>query len=69
MTLGVMKHRIAEASPRLKGKIVAVFYLLTVLTGLLVFRAGGRQAFAVDVMATAFYVAVTVLFYALTRGA
>jgi len=69
MMLGVMKQRIAEASPPLKGRIVAVFYSLTVLTGLFVFLADGRHALAVDVMAAAFYVAVTVLFYALTRGA
>ncbi|HKR31810.1 MAG TPA: hypothetical protein VJT08_15110 [Terriglobales bacterium] len=69
MTLGVMKQRVAEASSPLKGRIVAVFYSLTVLTGLVVFLADGRQALVVDVIAAAFYFAVTVLFYALTRGA
>jgi hypothetical protein len=44
-------------------------YLLTILTGVLVFVAGGRQVIAVDVIATAFYVGMTVLFYVLTRRA
>jgi hypothetical protein len=69
MTLRVMKQQTAEASPRFKGDIAAVFYLLTILTGVLVFVAGGRQVIAVDVIATAFYVGMTVLFYVLTRRA
>jgi hypothetical protein len=64
-----MARRIVEVRPRLKANIAVVFYLLTILTGLLVFVVGGRLGFVVDVVATVFYTAVTALFYVLTKGA
>jgi hypothetical protein len=69
MTLTVMKHRIAEASPRFKGEIAASFYLLTILAGVVVFFAGGKLGLVLDIIAAAFYLGVTVVFYFLTRRA
>ncbi len=59
-------ERIAEASPRLKARIAGVFYLLNILTGAfaLVFVSGRVVA---NLIATACYVAVTLLFYDLFK--
>ncbi len=65
-----MTHvRIPESPPRNQAKVAYVYYLLTIVTGIVVLVAGNRLNFLVDVIATAFYVAVTVLFYALTKRA
>jgi hypothetical protein len=69
MNPALMKQRIVEASPRFKARIAAAFYLLTILTGVVVLLVVGRLGFVVDVIATAFYIAVTALFYALTKEA
>ncbi len=58
-----MVERIAEASPRFKAKIAGVFYLLTFLTGGFALFVRGRLGFAADLIATACYIAVTLLFY------
>jgi hypothetical protein len=58
--------RIAEASPGLKARIAGVFYLLTILMGVVVLFAGGRWGLAgdlIDLLAGACYMAVTLLFY------
>ena len=60
------KH-VTEGS-RIKGGIVAIFYLLTFLTGGFFLFAGGRLGFVVDLTATLSYIVVTVLFYALSKG-
>jgi len=62
-----MKERIAESSPRFKSGITGLFYLVTILMGGVVFFLHGRMGSAVDVIATACYVAVTALFYGLSR--
>jgi hypothetical protein len=60
-------RRIVEASPRFKARIAAVFYLVTILTGGVVLFVHGRLGLVVDLIATACYIAVTALFYDLTR--
>ncbi len=62
-----MKERIAESSPRFRSRITGVFYLITMLMGGVVFFLHGRMGSAVDVIATACYIAVTALFYGLSR--
>jgi hypothetical protein len=60
-----MMERIAEASPRFRARIAGVLYLLTMVTGILVlkFVTGGRQWLVTNLIATACYIAVTLLFY------
>jgi len=61
--------RIAETSPRFQAGIAYLYYLLTILAGAFVLFIGSRFNFLVDVIATTLYVAVTALFYALTKRA
>jgi hypothetical protein len=62
-----MIERIAEASPRFKARITGVVYLLYFLTAVSaeVFVGRGRLVVydAVNLIAYAFYIAVTLLFY------
>jgi hypothetical protein len=58
-----------KASSHLKGGIVALFYLLTFLTGGFFLLAGGRLGFVVNLTAAVSYISLTVLFYALSKGA
>jgi hypothetical protein len=69
MNPAVMKERTAEASSALEATIACVYYLLTIVMGVVILYFGGRLGFVVDVIASAFYLAVTALFYALTKGA
>ena len=68
MNSSEIKGRIAEASPRFQSGITVVFYLLTILTGLVVLFAHSRLGLVFDLIASVFYVAVTALFYELSRG-
>ena len=67
MSTAVMTQRIAEVSPRFKAVVMAVFYLLTLLMGGLVLFVHGRWALIVDLIAAAGYLAVTALFYDLSK--
>lgn len=67
MNTAEMKGRIAESSPRFKSAITGVFYLVTILMGGAVFFLHGRVGPAVNVVATACYIALTALFYDLSR--
>ncbi len=67
MSATVTMKRIAEASPRFRARITAAFYLLTILMGGLVLFVHGRSALLVDLIATACYIAVTALFYDLSK--
>ena len=60
-----MMERIAEASPRFRARIAGVLYLLTMVTGILAlkFVTGGRQWLVTNLIATACYIAVTLLLY------
>jgi hypothetical protein len=70
MSTAVTMERIAEASPRLKAKLAGVFYLLTILMGVVALFARGKLGFAgerIDLSAGACYMAVTLLFYDLFK--
>jgi uncharacterized protein DUF4386 len=59
-------EQIAEASPRFKARIAGVFYLITFVTGVIALvSVTGR--FVANLVATASYIAVTLLFYALFK--
>ncbi len=62
-----MNGRIGEALPRFQSRIAAVFYLVTILMGGVVLFMQGRLGLVVDLIATACYIAVTALFYRLSR--
>lgn len=66
MNTAAMMSSIAGTSPRLKARIAGAFYLLVFVTGayLLVF-VGGRLV--ANLVATACYIAVTLLFYDLLK--
>src|SRR5260370_31629935 len=67
MSTAVLVKRIAEASPRLRARIAGVFYLLTILIGVVVLNVHGRLRVSADLIATACYIAVRVLFYGLLK--
>jgi len=67
MNTAEMKQQIGEASPRFKARIAAVFYLVTILMGGAVLFVQGKLGLVVDLIATACYIAVTALFYDLTK--
>ena len=67
MNTAEMKERIAEGSPRFKARITGIFYLVTILTGVIVFFAHGRLSLVFDLIASVCYVAMTALFYELSR--
>ena len=64
-----MMERIAKTAPRLRARFVVFYYLLTILTGALLLFSHGRLAFAADLIASLCYLAVTALFYDLSRPA
>jgi hypothetical protein len=49
--------------------MVGIFYLLTFLTGGFFLLVGNSFGFVVDVVTAMFYIAVTVLFYSVSKGA
>jgi hypothetical protein len=68
-----LRERIAETSPHFKPTITkstmtGIFYLVTVLTGGAVLLAQDRLGLVFDLIIVAFYIAVTVLFYRLSRS-
>ena len=66
MNTAEMKERIAESSPHFQAR-TAVFYLLTILMGGVVLFMQGKLGLAGVLIAAACYIAVTGLFYRLTR--
>jgi hypothetical protein len=67
MSTSQITKQISETSPRRMTRFVGVYYLLTLLTGTFVLFSHGRPALAIDVALTFFYLALTVVFYALSK--
>lgn len=63
MSIAVMTQGIREAPPRRNARLAGVFYLLNILTGALALFVSGRLGVAAILIATACYVAVTLIFY------
>src|SRR5438128_9729948 len=66
----VITKPIAEASPRTKARIAGVFYLITFLAGIVALLFGRRLGvyfYAANLVATAAYIAVTLLFYSIFK--
>jgi Domain of unknown function (DUF4386) len=65
-----MTEHVKEASPRLKARMAGVFYLLTIITGAFAAFLSGKlvgYSEAVNLVASACYVVVTLLFYGLFK--
>ena len=58
-----MPQVLAENATRHRSKFVGIYYLLTICTGTFVLLFHGHRAFAADLIATGFYVALTAVFY------
>src|ERR1700694_914256 len=71
MSAAVITKPIAEASPRFKARMAGVFYLLTFVGGVFALvlrrRPGVIYFYAANLLATAAYIAVTLLFYDLFK--
>jgi hypothetical protein len=67
MSTAERMHQIVGGLPRHRSQVVVAYYLLTVLTGVFVLSFHGRLAFAADLLATVFYIAMTALFYDLSK--
>ena len=63
-----MTHIATEIATRYRSRFVALYYLLTILIGAFVLLFHGRGAFTADVIATVFYLALTALFYDLSKA-
>jgi hypothetical protein len=60
---------IAQHSSSSTGRFVAGYYVLTIALGAFVLLFHGRLAFAADLVAVAFYLAMTAFFYDLSKHA
>jgi nitrogen fixation/metabolism regulation signal transduction histidine kinase len=67
MSTAITKERVGKTSSRLKSRITGAFYLVSIASGIVVLFAHGRLGLALDFIAAACYVAVTVLFYEFSR--
>ena len=69
MSTGIVNKQIPGPSPRWQARIAGVFYAINVVTSLVAFSgsAGARLSFVFGLVATAAYVAVTILFYRLFK--
>ena len=58
---------IVAAKSRSCTKLVAIYYLLTILTGAFLLFFHGKAAFATDLIASVCYIAVTAVFYEFSK--
>lgn len=68
MSTADITKRIPEALPRVGSRFIGAYYLLAILTGAFVLFFHGRLAFAVDLVAGAFYLVVTAFLYGLSAS-
>jgi hypothetical protein len=68
MSTTLATRKILEVSSRQKGGMVGVFYLLTFLMGGLFLFVGGKLGFVVELTAAMFYIAMTVVFYSVSKS-
>lgn len=54
---------IKQVAMNSSGRFVAIYYVFTIALGAFVLLFHGRLAFAVDLVAAAFYLTITALFY------
>lgn len=62
-----MTHITMEIATRYRSRFVALYYLLTILMGAFILFFHGRVALTADVIATISYLALTALFYDLSK--
>lgn len=62
-----MTHITMEVATRYRSRFVALYYLLTILMGAFILFFHGRVALTADIIATICYLALTALFYDLSR--
>ena len=62
-----MTHITMEIATRYRSRFVALYYLLTILMGAFILFLHGRVALTADVIATISYLALTALFYDLSK--
>lgn len=67
MNRAVTTERIPETSARFRARIAFIYYLLVIVTGVVMLLVGNGLGFFADVIATAFFLSVTALYYALTK--
>lgn len=70
MSTAAMTKRIAEAPRRSMGsekssrsRFIGAYYVITILTGAVLLFFHGRLAFAADLIASAFYLVITAVFW------
>lgn len=56
-----------QIATRYRSRFVALYYLLTILMGAFILFFHGRVALTADIIATVFYLAVTAVFYDMSR--
>jgi len=69
MSTAEVTKPIPEASTNGGSRFVAVYYLLTILTGAFVLLFHGRLAFAVDLFVGTLYLVVTAFLYGMSASA
>lgn len=69
MSTTALTKQISESRPRVGSRVIAAYYLFTILTGAFVLLFHSRLAFAVDLMVGTFYLVATAFLYGLSASA
>ena len=68
MSTAAFGKRISDSKPRLDSRIIAAYYLLTILTGAFVLVFHERFGFTVDLLIGIFYLVVTAFLYGISAS-